>query len=179
MVQSKRSAPSRSLSALALLVLAMAVVRPNECSAGDAFLRGGLILSPGGIDSAARWRLAFGSDYPVNFDETLFAGFEGQLSAYRQDVVGVDRTATFFPANAFVNVKYKSGGLGVRPYGGGGIGLVGSFLLLSGGNDWSRDLGFHVLGGVELGRLGLELQLQRAFASGADTTFTAYAGFVW
>jgi hypothetical protein len=32
---------------------------------------------------------------------------------------------------------------------------------------------------VEIGRLSLELQVQGAFESDADTEFVAYVGFVW
>ncbi len=148
-------------------------------SAGDAFLRGGIIFQPRDIGFEGRWRAAFGSDYPVNFGETVYVGFELQTSVYRQDVIGSTRTATLFPANGFVNVKYKSGNIGARPYGGGGVGLISMFTLLSGNNDWEYDLGFHLVGGVELGRLSVELQLQRPFESGAEMTYALYAGFVW
>lgn len=123
--------------------------------------------------------MAFGSDYAVNFEETAYVGFELQTSVFRQDVLGADRTATLIPANGFVNVKYKSPNLGFRPYGGGGLGLVSTFVFLSGANDWNNDLGFHLLGGVELGALNVELQLQRTFESGSDTSYAVYAGFVW
>ena len=155
--------------------------------AGDAFLRGGVIVSPRDIEFEGRWRIGFGSDYPVNFEETIYVGFELQTSVFRQDVADTPRTATLFPANGFINVKYKSGNIGVRPYGGGGLGLISTFILLSGANDWKSDFGFHLVGGVELGRLSVELQLQRPFSSdvatvnqfGSNTTYSLYAGFVW
>lgn len=157
-------------------------------AAGDAFLRGGVIFSPRDIGFEGRWRIGFGSDYAVNFGETFFIGFELQTSVFRQDVAGTRRTATLFPANAFVNVKYKSGTVGsVRPYGGGGLGLISTFVLLSGGNDWESDFGFHFVGGVELSRLSVELQIQRPFSSdasmvnqfGSTMTYALYVGFVW
>ena len=159
----------------------------TPAAAGDAFLRGGVIFSPRNIEFEGRWRISFGSDYPVNFAETIFVGFELQSSVFRQDVADTTRIATLFPANGFVNVKYKSGDIGVRPYGGGGLGLISTFVLLSGANDWESDLGFHLVGGVELGRLSVELQLQRPFSSdagrinqfGSSTTYALYAGFVW
>ncbi len=157
--------------------------------AGDAFLRAGVIFSPRDIGFEGRWRIGFGSDYPVNFEETIYVGFELQTSVFRQDVADAPRTATLFPANGFVNVKYKSGNIGrpVRPYGGGGLGLISTFVLLSGANDWESDFGFHLVGGVELGRLSVELQLQRPFSSdaamvnqfGSNMTYALYAGFVW
>lgn len=155
------------------------VVASTPASAGDAFFRGGVIFHPREVDLEGRWRVAFGSDYAVNFAETAYVGFELQTSVFRQDVLGSTRTATLIPANGFVNVKYKSSNIGVRPYGGGGLGLISTFVVLSGANDWNNDLGFHLLGGVELGRLNIELQLQRAFESGAETNYALYAGFVW
>ena len=161
----------------------------SPAAAGDAFLRGGVIFSPRDIGFEGRWRLAFGSDYAVNFSETIFVGFELQTSAFRQDVADTRRTATLFPANAFVNVKYKSGNVGtrVRPYGGGGLGMISTFVLLSGANNWGSDFGYHLVGGVELSRLSVELQIQRPFSSdasrvnqfGSTMTYALYVGFVW
>lgn len=162
--------------AVALLVLGLWA---SPAHAGDAFLRGGVIFHPRDIGFEGRWRAAFGSDYAVNFAETFYVGFEIQTSVYRQDVSGTSSTATVIPANGFVNVKYKSGNIGVRPYGGGGIGLLSTFVVLSGSNDWNNDMGFHFMGGIELGAFSLELQLQRAFESGSETSYAVYAGFVW
>lgn len=161
-----------------LFALATVLLGRGAAEAGDAFLRGGLIFHPTDVDLAARWRASFGSDYAVNFRETVFVGFELQTSVYRQDTVS-GRTVTFVPANGFVNVKVKSGSLGARPYGGGGMGLLSSFVIVSGASDWANDLGFHLLGGVEIGHLSLELQYQRAFESGSPSIWTAYAGFVF
>ena len=175
-------APQGVVVAVVLLALSS-----SPASAGDAFFRGGVIFAPRDIGFEGRWRLAFGSDYAVNFNETVFVGFELQTSAFRQDVAESTRTATLFPANGFINVKYKSGNIGMRPYGGGGIGLISTFVLLSGGNDWDSDLGYHLVGGVEFGRFSVELQLQRPFTSdasmvnqfGSEMTYALYAGFVW
>lgn len=147
--------------------------------AGDTFLKGGVIFQPRDVGFEGRWRAAFGSDYPVNFSETLFAGFEVQTSVYRQDVVASGPTATVLPLNGFANIKYKSGSLGARPFGGGGLGLVSQLRFVSNETDWANDIGYHLLGGVELGRLTLELQIQGAFDSDADTELAAYVGFVW
>jgi len=147
--------------------------------AGDTFFKGGVILHPRDVGFEGRWRAAFGSDYPVNFSETLFAGFEVQTSVFRQDVVAEGPTATVVPINGFANVKYKSGSLGTRPFGGVGFGLVSDLRFISNDTEWVRDFGYHLLGGVEIGRLTVELQLQGAFDSDADTQFAAYVGFVW
>ena len=176
---------SRAARGAAVVVVFLALwSRPAD--AGDAFLRNGIIFAPRDIGFAGRWRAAFGSDYPVNFGETVYVGFELQTSVYRQ-VADSERTATVFPGNVFINVKYKSGNIGARPYGGGGLGVISTFVLLSGGNDWQSDFGWHVMGGVELGRLSVELQLQRPFSPdasiinhfGSEMTYAVYAGFVW
>lgn len=147
--------------------------------AGDTFFKGGVIFHPRDVGFEGRWRAAFGTDYAVNFSETLYAGFEMQTSVYRQDITPSGPTATVLPINGFFNVKYKSGSLGARPFGGGGLGLVSNLAFVSNETEWANDVGYHILGGVELGRLVLELQIQGAFESDADTEFTAYAGFVW
>ncbi|MGH9320718.1 MAG: hypothetical protein ACRD21_03005 [Vicinamibacteria bacterium] len=159
--------------------LLLTFVMAAPASAGDAFLKGGIIFHPRDVGFEGRWRAAFGSDYPVNFSETLFAGFEVQTSVYRQDVQAGGPTATLIPANAFFNVKYKSGSLTTRPFAGFGLGLLSEIRFVSSQTDWRKDFGFHVLGGVEFGRLSLELQIQRAFESEADTELAAYVGFVW
>jgi hypothetical protein len=163
----------------AVVAFLLAPLCSTEATAGDAFLKGGVIFQPRDIGFEGRWRVAFGSDYAVNFSETVYLGFELQTSVYRQDVVGSSRTATLFPANGFVNVKYKSGSIGARPYGGGGLGLISAFTLLSGNNDWQSEFGFQLVGGVELGSFSVELQLQRPFESGFEMTYALYAGFVW
>lgn len=163
-----------------LLVGAAALVASvsQPASAGDAFVRFGAIFHPRDIGFEGRWRVSFGSDYPVNLEETIFVGFEAQTSVYRQDVVG-GGAATFVPLNGLVNVKVKASALDVRPYGGGGIGLLSQFSQIQSDFNWDSDLGFQLLGGVELGRLGLELQLQRAFQSDAETSFAFFVGFVF
>ena len=109
--------------------------------AGDTFFKGGVILHPRDVGFEGRWRVAFGSDYPVNFSETLFAGFEMQTSVYRQDVTAFGPTATVVPINGFGNVKYKSGSLGARPFGGAGLGLVSNLSFVSNETDWANDFG--------------------------------------
>jgi hypothetical protein len=168
---------SRLLVAATLSAVVFSWAKP--AAAGDAFVKGGLLLHPTDLGFEGRWRAAFGSDYSANFRETLFVGFELQTSVYRQDVNADGPTATIVPANGFVNVKFKSSGLRTRPFGGGGLGLISRFQLLSGDTSWDKNFGFHVLGGVEIGRLVLELQLQRGFDSEVETEWAAYVGVVF
>lgn len=160
-----------------VLGLSLTATAPNA-EAGDAFFRGGLLFHPTGIDFAQRWFLSIGSDYGLNLDETIFAGVEIQGSAFRQDTTG-GSTAWVIPANGFFNVKYKSPSFGMRPYAGGGIGMVTNFVFVDGSNDWSRELAWHILGGIEFGRTSVELQVQRAFETGSTTSYSVLAGFVW
>jgi hypothetical protein len=160
-------------------VLVALIAASGPAVAGDAFFKGGVIFEPRDIGFEGRWRASFGSDYPVNFAETIFAGVEMQTSVYRQDVSPSGPTATVMPLNGFANLKYKSGSLGARPFGGAGLGLVSSLQFVSNETDWVTDFGYHLLGGIELGRLVLELQIQGAFDPDAATEFTAYVGFVW
>ena len=169
--------PLLKRASVALLGMVLFSLVASSAGAGDAFFRGGMIFHPRDIGFEGRWRADFGIDYPVNFAETLFLGFELQTSVYRADVLLA--TATVVPANGFLNVKVKSSRLGIRPYGGGGMGLLSNFVFISGGTEWGKAFAYQLLGGIELGWLSLELQMQRALESGAQTNLGAYAGFVW
>jgi hypothetical protein len=166
----------RTFAVTLLFLVASGLASP--LLAGDAFLKGGVIFYPRDVGFEGRWRASFGSDYPVNFHETVFVGFELLGSVYRQDVVG-GGTATIIPGNAFVNVKYKSSSLGARPFAGGGLGLVGDVRFVSDETLWGKNFGFHLLGGVELGRLVLEFQLTASPDEEIDTEYSVWAGFVW
>jgi hypothetical protein len=169
---------ARAPLAGAALVLILALVA-IPADAGDAYFKGGIIFAPRDVGFEGRWRLAFGADYPVNFAETVLAGFELQTSVYRQDVAAGGPTATIVPGNAFFNVKYKSSSLELRPFAGGGLGLVGDVRWLSSEFDWNKEFGYHLLGGIEFGRLVLELQMIGAFESGVDIQWAGWVGFVW
>lgn len=151
----------------------------SPVTAGDAFFKGGVIFQPRDVGIAGRWRLSFGSDYAMNLTETVFLGFELQTSVYRQDVLQGGPTATVIPGNGLVNVKWKSASLGARPFLGGGFGMLSTFVLASGNNHWDNSFGFQIVGGVEAGHLVVELQMQRGFESGSDTSFAAFLGFTW
>jgi hypothetical protein len=170
---------SRIAQFLRLFLLGLLLLGTKPALAAETFLKGGVIFHPRDLGFEGRWRAALGSDYPVNFAETIYAGFEMQTSIYRQDVTPTGPTATVAPLNGFFNVKYKSGSLGARPFGGGGLGLVSTIRVVQSDTDWINDFGYHLLGGVELGRLVLEVQLLGAFESEADTEFAGYIGFVW
>ena len=161
-------------AAIALLL----VGTPTLVTAGDAFFRGGVVFEPRDIGFEGRWRVAFGSDYAVNFRQTVFVGFEIQTSAFRLDVAGSDRTATLFPGNGFINVKYKADKFEIRPYAGLGFGMV-TFFTIADETTWDRHLGMHFQFGVELARLAVELQMQRAFVDEAVFEYSILFGFLF
>ena len=162
-------------------LLPLILSKPAE--PGDAFLKGGLIFHPRDSDIATRWLVDVGSDYPVNTSETLFLGFDILASVYRIDVRDPSQTAVVARGDGFINIKYKSGRLGARPYAGGGIGLISESFFVSGGNQWLSDMGWHVMGGIEFRSITLELMTQRAFGAepdtGSNTEYSVLLGFVW
>lgn len=158
-------------------LLTVFLLAAGPAAAGDAFFKGGFIVRPGGTDLSDRWLFSFGSDYPINYDETLFVGFELETAYYREPL-GVD-TVQVVPAHGFLNAKFKGGQRDVRPYAGAGFGALTFFTFLPGDNSWERDFAFHLLGGVELGRLVIELSAARSFESGDEFRWAILFGVVW
>lgn len=146
---------------------------PAISQASDGFLKGGFILHPSNVDTllgnadislSDRWLVAFGSDY-VAADQ-FSIGFELQTAYYSDDTF--DPTIRTVPLNLFANVKYKGPFGGVRPYVGGGLGLISLFFNAS-DSEYIHDFGYHIMGGIELGRedgaaLVLEIQGQQKFS---------------
>jgi hypothetical protein len=85
-------------------------------------------------------------------------------------------------------VKYKTATAPVRPYGGGGIGML-STLIFDGGSTWNKQFGIHVMGGAEFGSLEetafvAEIQLVKPLSgdwpnANKDTQVHLYAGVKW
>jgi len=141
--------------------------------AGDAFVQGGLIVRPSDVDVSDRWLIDFGSDYGVAPDRQVTLGFEIATAYYTEDFG--NETLHIVPINGWANVKYKVPLNGFRPFGGGGLGLISTYIR-DGGSDYGKDFGFHLVGGIELGSItgaGLVLQIQgqKAF-SNSDLPFT-------
>jgi hypothetical protein len=169
----KRAANFRGVGPLLALWFSAA----GPAAASDAFFKGGFVVRPSSTQLSDRWLLSFGSDYPINYEETLFVGFELQTAYYRERV-GAD-TVQIVPGHGFINAKFKSAQPHVRPYGGGGLGALTFFGFLPGDTNWNRSFAFHLLGGVELGRLSVELQAARAFESGGRLRWSLLFGLVW
>lgn len=171
-----------------IILLAVAIMLftlQGSLKAGDAFLKGGLILRPDGdVDLKYKWRISFGSDY-MQWDQ-LGIGFEIQMSYSSTDVqVGpLKETIHTIPLNIFINVKYKTATESVRPFGGGGLGML-SAISFDGGSNWDKQFGIHLLGGVELGSLEgsafvAELQLIKPLSgNNKDTSVAIFGGIKW
>ena len=165
-----------------LMMFALLFLLQNYVDAGDAFLKGGLVVSPSkDIPFKDKWRLSFGSDY-MQWDQ-LGIGFELQM-AYSSEKI-LNETFHYVPLNIFVNVKYKTATAPVRPYGGGGVGML-STLVFDGGSTWNKQAGIHVMGGAEFGSLEetafvAELQIVKPVSgSGSKATqIHLYAGIKW
>ena len=165
-----------------VLMFALIFLLQNYANAGDAFFKGGIIVSPAkDISLKYRWRVSFGSDY-MNWDQ-LGIGFEVHM-AYSSETIDED-TFHYIPLNIFVNVKYKMAKEGVRPYGGGGIGML-STMIFDGGSHWDKRAGIHFMGGAEFGSLEqtafvAELQLVKPISGtgSKDLEVHLYAGIKW
>lgn len=166
--------------ALAFALVAV-VAMSNPASAGEAFFKGGLQVSPTtGLGIGDRWFVGVGSDY--NLTEVAFLGFEVQ-GAYRSIGV-VGSTVTSIPANVFVNGKWKMESDQFRPYGGAGLGMVSAIvrtnLLGLTNTTYSRNVGFQFGGGCEFNRKYLvEFNGQKAFQTGSLWAYSLAGGFRW
>jgi hypothetical protein len=141
------------LTAKVGLFLAVAVLlAPANARAGDAFLKLGITFDPDLGRFSNKWFVSVGSDW--GFYPQVFWGLEFQ-SAYRSETEG-DIKVQVVPANVLVNFKWKAETENIRPYAGGGLGLISSYVRTSGfgesEHDWVTDGGFQFMGGVEFSR---------------------------
>ena len=170
---------SRSM-VIALAMLVSLAALPADAQAGDAFLKLGMILHPDVGDIGDRWFVSAGSDW--GFHPQGFWGLEFQ-GAYRSESEE-DFKVTTVPANVFLNFKWKSEAQAVRPYAGGGAGLISSYVKTEDFGDseheWVKDAGMQFMGGVEFNRkFAVELLGQRAFEEGAEFYWSVLAGIRW
>jgi len=146
--------------------------------AGDAYIKGGLILKPTeDLDISDRYLIDFGSDYFVS--DFVGIGWEVGSAYYSEDFGG--ETFHVVPLNAWGNVKIAPPLEGLRPFGKAGIGVLTTFASFGGENDHQSNLGFHFTGGLELGAPGrvafvVELQGQKEFADNREFTVILLAG---
>jgi hypothetical protein len=159
------------------LLVAVALVASQPAFAGDAFLKGSIMFHPRDAHISDRWLLSFGSDYPLNLSETGFLGFELRTALYQQNLG--PSSLYVVPAQAFINGKFKAPTFGIRPYVGGGVGMVSFVNIFEGESSWNREAAVQFIGGVELGAATLELQAMRPMEDGADYAYFVLFGYIW
>jgi hypothetical protein len=171
---------ARLWTKVGLISVVALLIAPTTSLAGDAFLKLGLTFDPDPGSFSDSWFVSVGSDW--GFHPQVFWGLEFQ-GAYRSDTFG-DVKIRQVPANVFVNFKWKSELVGVRPYAGGGLGLISTYVRASSpeesDNEWVKDAGLQFMGGVEFSRkLAVELLGQRAFEENAPWVWSFLVGLRW
>jgi len=170
----------RRCAVLSAVVAAAMLVSPTAALAGDAFLKLGLIFHPDVGGFADRWFVSAGSDWGAN--DVVFVGLEFQ-GAYRTDsFLGIDVTQV--PANVFVNVKWKSEEERIRPFAGGGMGLISTYVksefMGDDEHEWVKHAGLQLMGGVEFNRQWVvEILGQRELTDGAEFSWSFLGGIRW
>ncbi len=171
-----------------------------KTNAGDAFLKGGFILSPSGgtfdlnqdLSVSDKWLFSVGSDYGIG-KQPIYWGFEIEFAYHSVSIPIPDEFGGGFetfreiPFNGFGNVKFKANVSDkVRIFGGAGFGIN---VLVVDGLDFDTDVekkaGFQAMGGAEIGggkRLVLEIKIQKTFSApfgiqDFPTRTIFYAGF--
>lgn len=171
---------SGKFASVAAVAAMLVFAAPTTTLAGDAFLKLGWVFDPDRGSFSNEWIVSVGSDW--GFHPQGYFGLEFQGAYYSEstnDPFAVKVKSV--PANVFANVKWKSEAEAVRPFVGGGIGLVSSYVKVetSGGeeNEWIKDAGFHFMGGVEFSRRWVvEFMGQRIFDSDAAWEWSVLGG---
>ncbi len=153
-------------------------IMPAE--AADAYLKGAVIVHPRSSSLSNRWFVSFGNDFSLGASESVFLGFEVQTAFYRVPLLTMrsEHKADVLPLHGFLNFKYKTGRSGFRPYGGAGAGFV-TFITAVREHTWFRQSAFHLVGGIEIRRVVVELQATRSFDKVAEFSYTLLFGVVW
>jgi hypothetical protein len=171
---------ARLWTKVGLFVLVATLFAPTTSFAGDAFLKLGLRFSPDPGSFSNAWFVSVGSDW--GFHPQGFWGLEFQGAYHSETVAGIKVSEV--PANVFVNFKWKADTEGVRPYMGGGLGLVSSYVTISAAgeseHEWVKDAGFQLMGGVEFNRkFAVELMGQKAFEEDTSWVWSFLFGIRW
>lgn len=168
---------------LALVLSLVVVVQP--AAAGEAFFKGGYFFSPSSLgDAGDKWFVALGSDYDLS--DVGYLGFEIQ-GAYRSNTVPGVASLKTIPVNALVTGKWKMDREKIRPFAGGGLGLVSAVVrtssqtpLLASNTTYVRNAGIQLQGGAEFNDKWLaEFVGQRSFATGAQWSWGFAGGLRW
>jgi hypothetical protein len=168
---------------VAVLVTIAVLAAPASSLAGDAFLKFAYIFHPDRDSFSNSWLISVGSDW--GFHPQGFFGLEFQGAYYSEDIGDpVALRLKTVPANVFANFKWKSEAESVRPFVGGGVGLVSAYVKAEAfgeeENEWVKDGGFHFMGGVEFSRRWVvEIMGQRIFESDAEWEWMVLGGIRW
>jgi hypothetical protein len=154
---------------------------PTTTLAGDAFLKLGWVFHPDRGSFSNAWLVSVGSDWGVH--PQAFVGLEFQ-GAYYTDTFMNSVDVKTVPANVFLNFKWKSDTEGVRPFVGGGLGMVSSYVRITSAADddaeWVKDAGIQFMGGVEFGRRWVvEVLGQKAFDDLREWNWMFLGGLRW
>ena len=166
----------RRCAIVGALTAAVLLAAPASTLAGDAYLKLGLTFKPDVGDFADRWMIHVGSDWGVS--EMVFVGLEFQ-GAYRSGT-----GYTIVPANVMVNCLWKSETEEIRPYAGGGVGMVSAYMKTHFFGDteheWEYEAGMQLMGGVEFNRKWVvELRGQRVLVEHAEFAWSFLGGIRW
>ncbi len=163
--------------ALGLVALAVLVL-PTSALAGDAYIKGGIVLGGNNGAFTNRWFISTGTDWGVTDSAYLGLEFQG---AFRSNSTVGNSVVDSVPANLFLNGKWKSNTDDVRPYAGLGFGMVSTYVrsTVNGATttQYVKDGAFQLMGGVELNqRWVLELLGQHVFQDGAGWRWSFLGG---
>lgn len=157
-------------------ILLLVFISTASSYAGDAYIKGGLIIRPtDSLSASDRYLIDFGSDYSVGYMAAL--GWEVATAYYSQDFAG-DKLRTV-PINAFFNFKIISPNEGLRPFGKIGFGALTTVVNFKSNTDTSTMAGFHIGGGLQFSHFVAELQGEKRFKGGSPFTIILLGGFTW
>lgn len=165
---------------LSVLAIILTFVAPAMTFAGDAFVKLGINMNNDLGGFADRWFFSGGTEWGW-IEEVGFVGFDIQTAVHSMDVTG--GTIRTVPLNLFGTVKWKSPDQAIRPYAGGGVGLMSEWVKVedTSGNsfqDYFTDTGFEFMGGVEFDRKFVtEFMGQRVFEGGAPWLWSVLFGY--
>jgi hypothetical protein len=168
-----------------VLAIVVTLVLPATTFAGDAFVKLGINLATsqdmadlGGF--ADRWFFSGGTEWGW-IEERGFVGFDIQTAVHSMDFTG--GTVRVVPFNLFGTVKWKSAAQTVRPYAGGGVGLMSQWVKVedtmgNSAQDYFSDTGMEFMGGVEFDRKFVtEFMGQKVFQDGAPWLYSVLFGY--
>ncbi len=172
---------SRRFTFVAALAAMVVFAAPTTTLAGDAFLKLGWIFHPDRGSFSNAWLVSVGSDWGVH--PQAFVGLEFQGAYYTDSFMDFVDVKTV-PANVFLNFKWKSESEGLRPFVGGGMGMVSNYVRITSVEEdeaeWTKDAGIQFMGGLEFNqRWVIEVLGQKAFDDVRKWNWMFLGGIRW